>query len=103
MMLPILISVAVAPVSYFFCASAPLLETASRAIAAEKTARRMAITGITCLPSFFDACGLLRGRLFFRTAGFVAFCRGGDNKKPPVIAALGASFSRTSESYGCVL
>ena len=28
-MLPILISVSVAPVSYFFCASAPLLVTAS--------------------------------------------------------------------------
>ena len=33
-MLPILISVSVAPVSYFFCASAPLLDAASTANAA---------------------------------------------------------------------
>src|SRR5579863_8271595 len=48
MMLPILISVSVAPVSYFFCASAPLAEAASTANAA---ADAMAIlfpnTGIT--------------------------------------------------------
>ena len=30
-MLPILISVSVAPVSYFFCASAPLEDTANKA------------------------------------------------------------------------
>src|ERR1700761_6584297 len=34
MILPILISVSVAPVSYFFCASAPLLDAASSASAA---------------------------------------------------------------------
>jgi len=35
MMLPILISVSVAPISYFFYASAPLLVAASSARAAE--------------------------------------------------------------------
>ncbi len=38
MMLPILISVSVAPVSYFFCASAPLDEAAITASAVESTA-----------------------------------------------------------------
>src|SRR5450631_3227346 len=46
MMLPILISVSVAPMSYFFCASAPLLEAASRARAAEKAPNRKWIAGI---------------------------------------------------------
>src|ERR1700674_1347463 len=44
MILPILISVSVAPVSYFFCASAPLLEAASTANAA---AEAMAILFVT--------------------------------------------------------
>src|SRR6266702_228590 len=46
MMLPILISVSVAPVSYFFCASAPLLVTASKAMAAEKAPNRNWIAGM---------------------------------------------------------
>jgi hypothetical protein len=46
MMFPILISVSVAPVSYFFCASAPLLVAASTARAAEKAPNRKWIAGI---------------------------------------------------------
>jgi len=46
MMLPILISVSVAPVSYLFYASAPLLVTASMARAAEKAPNREWIAGI---------------------------------------------------------
>src|SRR5438093_13046093 len=46
MMLPILISVSVAPVSYFFCASAPPLVTASKAMAAEKAPNRNWIAGM---------------------------------------------------------
>jgi hypothetical protein len=42
----------VAPVSYFFCASAPLVEAANKANAAEAIASRVAITGITSLPLF---------------------------------------------------
>jgi hypothetical protein len=45
-MLPIFISVSVAPVSYFFCASAPLLVAASNARAAEKAPNRKLIAGI---------------------------------------------------------
>src|SRR4051794_16517202 len=46
MMLPILISVSVAPTSYFFCARAPVLEAASIARAAEKAPNRNWIAGI---------------------------------------------------------
>jgi len=49
-MLPILISVSVAPVSYFFCASAPLVDAANKAIAVEAIANRVAITRITFSP-----------------------------------------------------
>jgi hypothetical protein len=48
MMLPILISVSVAPVSYFFCASA--LDALSRTTAAEKAASRKWSAGIVDLP-----------------------------------------------------
>src|ERR1700722_19763059 len=48
MILPILISVSVAPVSYFFCASAPLLEAASTAnAAAEAMAILFVMAGIS--------------------------------------------------------
>src|SRR5579859_141256 len=46
MMLPILISVSVAPVSYFFWASALVEETTNRASAVEAMTRRVVITGI---------------------------------------------------------
>jgi hypothetical protein len=49
-MLPILISVSVAPVSYFFCASAPLVVAASKTSAVEAIANLVAITDITFLP-----------------------------------------------------
>jgi hypothetical protein len=50
MMLPTLISVSVAPVSYFFCASAPLLLAASNARAAEKAPKREFMASISDLP-----------------------------------------------------
>src|SRR6267378_3954275 len=67
MMLPILISVSVAPVSYFFCASAPLLVTARTATAAEKAPNRnwiadIWISLIWCVCAMFfigSACWLL--------------------------------------------
>src|SRR5207248_6043111 len=52
MMLPILISVSVAPVSYFFCASALPLEAANTTNAAEAMASLRVVTGITSLPLF---------------------------------------------------
>src|SRR3982074_2104507 len=54
MMLPILISVSVAPVSYFFCASAPLADAASTRKAAEKVASRRWVAGIVDLPESFE-------------------------------------------------
>jgi hypothetical protein len=42
----------VAPVSYFFCASAPLVDAASKASAAETIASLFAVTGIASLPRF---------------------------------------------------
>jgi hypothetical protein len=66
-MLPILISVSVAPVSYFFCASAPLLDAASTANAAETIAILFMVTGITVsLVPFDGMChGLLDRKLFW--------------------------------------
>src|SRR5665213_1883022 len=55
MMLPILISVSVAPASYFFCASAPLLDAASMMNAAEAIANLLKATGISGLP-WMDGC-----------------------------------------------
>jgi len=49
MMLPILISVSVAPVSYFFCASAPLEDAAIKANAVESTASFL-VADIPSLP-----------------------------------------------------
>src|ERR1043165_4596683 len=51
MMLPILISVSVAPVSYFFCASAPLQDAASKTRAAERAAGRSLNAGMLGSPS----------------------------------------------------
>src|ERR1700756_2711663 len=47
MMLPILISVSVAPMSYFFCASAPAPVAGSIARAAERAPHRRWIAGIS--------------------------------------------------------
>src|SRR3954470_17116028 len=55
MMLPILISVSLAPVSYFFCASAPLADAASTAMAAQKIASRLVGTNIMTSPLVISA------------------------------------------------
>src|ERR1700722_17328324 len=56
MMLPILISVSVAPVSYFFCASAPLLDAAASANAAAMTILlAMAGMSVSLFPSLGGA------------------------------------------------
>jgi hypothetical protein len=72
MMLPILISVSVAPMSYFFCASAPVLVAASTANAAEATASREAILNIDdslvlFMSSLFFGLGALGGPTVFNT------------------------------------
>src|ERR1035437_9310296 len=65
MMLPILISVSVAPVSYFFCASAPLLVAASTARAAEKAPNRNWIAGILISLIWLNASFFLIGSAFW--------------------------------------
>src|ERR1041384_1896683 len=93
MMLPILISVSVAPVSYFFWARAPVEEAANRASAVEAMAKRVAITGIrfslnflmlTCR-GFLDRKALLIWRENYH------FARNGTTKSPCGNAAGAAS------------
>jgi hypothetical protein len=62
MMLPILISVSVAPVSYFFCASAVVETVANKASVAAATAKRVPVTGIAFLPHVM-VDGVCRGLL----------------------------------------
>src|ERR1700688_3418194 len=64
MILPILISVSVAPVSYFFCASAPLLVAARIARAAEKAPNRNWIAGILISLILIECVGFLIGSAF---------------------------------------
>src|SRR5437870_7750409 len=61
MMLPILISVSVAPVSYFFCASAPLQDAASTTRAAERAAGRRWNAGMLGSPSCENVSLFLTG------------------------------------------
>src|SRR5579864_1625553 len=78
MMLPILISVSVAPVSYFFWASAPLVDPASNANAAtEATATLFAKTAMTFSLSFsistldVSGPGLLGRKRFYRALSII--------------------------------
>src|SRR4051812_18254618 len=66
MMLPILISVSVAPVSYFFCAIAPLLVAASTAMAAENAPLRNWIAGIWISLISVGVCHVSLTRSTFR-------------------------------------
>jgi hypothetical protein len=63
MMLPILISVSVAPVSYFFWASALPPLAASKMMAVENAANRRATKDISFLPDEINECVLLMGSL----------------------------------------
>src|SRR6266567_3325536 len=100
MMLPILISVSVAPVSYFFCASAPPDDAASNPNAAERTASLL----IVDIPSLPFSCnwqivpGLLKRALL--TAPCLPSCREPDNKKPPRQGRRGCFFSSHWPSSG---
>src|ERR1700743_1032306 len=100
MMLPILISLSVAPVSYFFCASAPVLDPASSANAATAAiAVLLAKTAITfSLWSAGDACvrhGFLGRKLFSPEYHFAAFLT---RKSPPRRARKADSLVGTGRS-----
>src|ERR1700721_1045747 len=92
MMLPILISVSVAPVSYFFCASALLLDAARIMSAAEAIASLLDATGISDLP-FLDVS--VRPFLLLKTlcdaGGFNTIWRRPSTKSPGETGAGTAS------------
>src|SRR4051812_12052191 len=84
MMLPILISVSLAPVSYFFCASAPPAEAANSAAAAERIASLRVVADIRGSPC--DDC--LMSRLLFprKLSGSrhsIPFAQSLQQKRPP--------------------
>src|SRR5947209_3073808 len=95
MMLPILISVSVAPVSYFFCASAPPLVTASKAMAAEKAPNRNWIAGMWISLVSVERVLFLFGSAFRRQARIEYLLQVPIKKKPPATRSQGALFSRT--------
>src|SRR5947208_9464648 len=92
-MLPILISVSVAPVSYFFCASAPLLITASIAMAAEKAPNRNWIAGMWVSLVSVE-CVLLIGSAFRLFALIEYLLRVPIKEKPPGTGSQEALFGR---------
>src|SRR6266436_5482576 len=96
MMLPILISVSVAPVSYFFCASAPLLVTARIAMAAEKAPNRNWITGMWVSLVLIERVLFLSGSASWLLVCIEYLLRVPIKKKPPATGSQGASFSRRS-------
>src|ERR1700688_991682 len=83
MILPILISVSVAPVSYFFCASAPLLVTARRAMAAEKAPNRNWIAGMWVSLVSVERILFLIGSASWLLAALNTFSRCPSRKNPP--------------------
>jgi hypothetical protein len=94
-MLPILISVSEAPVSYFFCANAPLLVAASNARAAAKAPSRKLITDILISLGSGWMCHLfLIGALGGSWEDIEYLSAPSSNKKPPATASRGAIFSR---------
>src|SRR5437879_13438846 len=102
MMLPILISVSVAPVSYFFCASSPLLVAASTARAAEKAPNRNGLEGILISLFWLNASIFLIGSAFWLLFAFNTL-RGYPARKSPLRRRLqGAIFSRTVSCHGPV-
>src|ERR1700730_8382443 len=88
-MLPILISVSVAPVSYFFCASAPLLVAASTARAAEKAPNRNWIAGILISLGLVEWVNFLIGSAFWLLPTFNTLSRVPSKKKPPATRSQG--------------
>src|SRR6516162_2566463 len=95
MMLPILISVAVAPVSYLAC-SAPSAEVVARiARAAEKTPSRKWIAGILISLMRFNVSVLLLGSVSCGSAVIEYRLGTASKKKPFATSSCGASFSRS--------
>src|SRR5665647_825710 len=102
MMLPILISVSVAPVSYFFCADASLLINAAIAKAAEKAADRRWIAGIWTSLVWLNVSIFLIGSAFWLLGRIEYPVWVASKKKPPATGSQGALFSRTERDHGPV-
>ena len=85
-MLPILISVSVAPTSYFFCASAPLVDAASKARAAEAMVKRVMakrVANIKFLPVVSMRCvAAFLAKALVTWAESIPFYPCRHNKKP---------------------
>src|SRR5258706_3886584 len=102
MMLPILISVSVAPTSYFFCASVPLLVAASIARAAERAPNRNWIAGILISLISVECVNFFDWERFSAPARIEYPPQVSIKKKPPATGSQGASFSRTIGGHGPV-
>src|SRR5579863_5354398 len=100
MMLPILISVSVAPVSYFFCASAPLLDAANTMSAAEASASLLLATGISGSPLIVGSRHILVSARFPMTPGIEYHLAGAIKKKPLRQDRRGCFFSSWIPSQG---
>src|SRR6185437_9215499 len=101
MMLPILISVSVAPTSYFFCASAPLEVTARIARAAEKAPNRIWIAGILISLDLVRICVAFFDLERFPAPAAIEYPPAeSGNKKPLATVSRGVSFSRTNLGRG---
>src|ERR1700678_2749525 len=96
MMLPILISVSLAPVSYFFCASAPPLLAARRAKAAATAPARNWINGIRVSLCWLSASFLGSAAGFWRHS--IPFGRPHQEKAPCDQLAGGLIWSRCNKA-----
>src|SRR5947199_405434 len=83
----------VAPVSYFFCASAPSLVTASKAMAAEKAPNRNWIAGMWISLVSVERVLFLFGTAFRLQARIQYLLQVPIKKKPPATRSQGALFS----------
>src|ERR1700683_1227040 len=83
MMLPILISVSVAPTSYFFCANAFVLDRAVIARAAEMAPNRNWIAGIWTSLVWLNVLIFLIGSAWRLRPAFNTLRRGPSRKSPP--------------------
>src|SRR3984957_20140156 len=100
MMLPILISVSVAPMSYFFCANAAVELAARIASAAENNPNRTWIAGISISLIWFDCVDFFDWERLLAPRRIQYPPEIPGNKKPPAQPSRGALFSRRSPIEG---
>src|SRR3954451_14673570 len=93
MMLPILISVSLAPMSYFFWARAPLLVTASNARAAGMAPNRKLMAGMLFSLGTMNVSLFLDIQRLAAVGGIESLSLPPGNKNPPATVPRGAIFS----------